>query len=118
MPGPANYTQGNVAQTFVLAISLTPSAVSSGTAAEQTFTVTGLLAGFDQISAISYNSGAWPNLSEIASYRVSANNTLAVTFQNSTGGSLTPPSGTYLVEINRTLPNLINNVYTLPSAIV
>ena len=33
--------------------------------------------------------------------RVSGANTLAVSFQNNTGGSLTPPAGTYLLEVNR-----------------
>jgi len=97
--GPQIVNYGNIQSTFLLQISLTPSAVSSATSAEQTFTVPGLLAG-DQISAIELQA-AWTGLTNIANARVSANNTLAVTFQNQTAGSLTPPSGTYLLEVNR-----------------
>jgi hypothetical protein len=37
---------------------------------------------------------------------VSAANTLAVSFSNPTAGTLTPPSGTYYIEVNR--PDLQN----------
>jgi hypothetical protein len=92
--------RGNVSQTFLMSVALTPASVATVTAAEQTFTIPGLLVG-DQVSAVTYQTGAWTNLSYIASFRISANNTLAITFANGTGGSLTPPAGTYLVEVNR-----------------
>ena len=91
--------RGNLALTYLISISITPAAVNTVTVAEQTFTVAGLQVG-DQISAVSFN-GTWTNLTTIVSSRVSAANTLAITFANTTAGSLTPPAGTYLVEVNR-----------------
>jgi hypothetical protein len=74
--------------------SLTPSAVTASTCAEQTFTVTGLATGqgilaADPTSAMS--SHVW-----IGSKRASAANTLAIQFcADATGG--TPPTGTWNV---------------------
>lgn len=99
--------RGNIATTIVMTIPLTPSAVGATTSAEQSFTIPGLQVG-DQVSAFQYQ-GAWTVLVDIVNLRVSAANTLGVSFQNSTGGSVTPPSGTYLLEVNR--PELA----TLPS---
>ena len=92
--------RGNVASTTVISLVLTPSLLTTGTVAEQTFSVPGLQTT-DQISGVSLVSGAWTNLTTIAAFRVSAANTLGITFANSTAGSLTPPSGTYLIEVNR-----------------
>jgi hypothetical protein len=97
--GPQLVTYGNVTSTFVLQVSLTPAATAATTSAEQTFTIPGLAVG-DQISAINFQ-GAWTVLVDIVNYRVAGNNSLGVSFQNNTGGSLTAPSGTYLVEVNR-----------------
>lgn len=107
--GQQDICRGNLQSTLVLSVSLTPVAINGTTSAEQTFTIPGLLVG-DQISALSLQA-AWTVLVDIVNYRVSANNTLAVSFQNNTGGSLTPPAGTYLLEVNRpsqsSLPNSI-----------
>lgn len=97
--GPQIVNYGNIQGTFLLSVSLTPTSVNSATAAEQTFTVPGILVG-DQISGISFQA-AYNSLVDFVNYRVSANNTLAITFVNGTAGSLTPPSGTYLIEVNR-----------------
>lgn len=91
--------RGNVATTILMSIALTPVAVTSATSAEQNFTVPGLLPG-DQVSAIQLQ-GAWTVLVDVVNCRVSGANTLSVSFQNNTGGSLTPPAGTYLIEVNR-----------------
>lgn len=98
-PGPTILASGNIQNTFLLTLSLTPASVNATTTAEQSFTVSGLLAG-DQVSGVSY-VGVWPNLTDMINFRVISNNTLAVTFQNGTAGALVPPAGTYLVEINR-----------------
>ena len=99
--------RGNVATTILMSLTLTPTAVGATTSAEQNFTVPGLLAG-DQVSALQFQ-GAWTVLIDIVNLRVSAAGTLSVSFQNNTGGSLSPPAGTYLLEINRpessTLPS-------------
>lgn len=99
MLGLQDIPRGNLQGTILLQISLTPAATGATTSAEQTFTVPGLLVG-DQVSALSLQ-GAWTVLVDIVNLRVSANNTLAVSFQNNTAGSLTAPAGTYLLEINR-----------------
>lgn len=98
-PGPTILGSGNIAATYLLQVSLTPSAVSSASVSTQTFTVSGLLVG-DEVSGIELQ-GNWNNLTGIVNAWVSANNTLAISFQNQTAGSLTPPSGTYYLEINR-----------------
>jgi len=91
--------RGNVATTILCSLSLTPASVNATTTAEQTFTVPGLQAG-DQVSALELQA-AWTSATSIVNVRVTANNTLGVSFQNNTGGSLTPPAGTYLLEVNR-----------------
>ena len=97
--GPQIVNYGNIQSTFLLQVSLTPTAVSTATSVEQTFTVPGLLVG-DQVSAINFQ-GAWTLVVDIVNSRVSANNTLGLSFQNTSGGSVTPPAGAYLIEINR-----------------
>lgn len=91
--------RGNVATTILISASLTPTAVSATTSVEQSFAVPGLLST-DQISAIQLQA-AWTVLVDVVNCRVSAANTLGISFQNSTGGSVTPPAGTYLIEVNR-----------------
>lgn len=99
--GPQLVTYGNVQSTFVLTINITPALVTTITTAEQSFPVPGLLVG-DQVSGVTFQ-GVWNVLLDFINYRVISNNTLAITFQNTTAGSLTPPAGVYLVEINRPL---------------
>ncbi len=115
MPGMANVNYGNVALTMVLRATLTPASVGSATAAEQTFTIPGLQLG-DQVSGISLQ-GAWTSLTSIVNARVSAANTLAISFQNGTAGALTPPSGTYWIEVNRPV-TLDGSATGLPTGIV
>ena len=104
--GPQLVTYGNVQSTWVLTLSLTFVATATVTTAEQNITVPGVLIG-DQISDISLISGAFPNtLLSIVNARVSANNVITVAIQNGTAGSLTYPSGTYYIEINRPLQGL------------
>jgi hypothetical protein len=97
--GPTIITRGNIDSTFILTISLTPVATASATTAEQTFTVPGLQLG-DQISGITAQF-AFSSLVDMVNYRVSAANTLSIAFSNSTAGSLTYPSGSFYVEVNR-----------------
>lgn len=98
MPG-TMISRGNILYSFIISPTLTPASVNATTAAEQTFTIPGLLAG-DQISAISLQ-GAVTNLVSIVNARVISNNTLGISFANGTGGGLTPAAGVYLIEINR-----------------
>jgi|SRR5208282_396496 len=107
--GEMNLTWGNVTNTFVLKTTLTPTSLTTLVAAQQTFTVNGLQLG-DQISDVSLQ-GAWTVGVTITNFWVSAANTLAVSFYNGTAGTLSPPTGTYYIEVNR--PDLQN----LPSVI-
>lgn len=73
--------------------SLAPSSVAPNTTAEQTFTVTGLVA----------NTVAWvnkpsftPNIG-IAGVRVSAVNTLAINYLNTSAVTITPPTEVYTI---------------------
>lgn len=106
--GPQLVTYGNVQSTWVLTVTLTPVLITTITSAEQTFTVPGLLPG-DQVSNITFQ-GAWVVLVDIVNTRVISANTLGVSFQNNTAGSLTPPAGSYLIEINRPLQGLAMTV--------
>lgn len=72
---------------------LTPVSVAANTTAEQTFTVTGLVAG----SPVWVNKPSPQNGLGIAGVRVSAANTLAITFSNSSSSAITPTSETYLI---------------------
>ncbi len=72
---------------------LTPAAVAANTTAEQTFAVTGIVAG----------SSAWVNKPSItpglgiAGCRVSSSGNIAINFANLTSASITPPAETYLI---------------------
>jgi hypothetical protein len=83
-----------ITQTRVYTPSLTPALVSAGAPAEQTFTVTGLATS----DTISVNAPAMA----IFSARVSAADTLALTFFPPAAGSYTPPAGAYRVLAVRT----------------
>lgn len=89
----------------VITAALTPSAVATITTAEQTFTVTGLSVGDglnapDQILSIS--KAAHQAGLAITGARVSAADTLAITFVNPTAGSITPTAGeTYTFVVFR-----------------
>ncbi len=81
---------------------LSPSAVAANTTAEQTFTVTGLKTS-DFVLSVSKPS-AQAGLG-IGNARVSAANTLALTFSNNTGSPITPtPSEVYDLFVLRGFP--------------
>lgn len=79
---------------------LTPTSVATLTTAEQTFTVTGLIAG----SAVWVNKPSAQTGLGIVGARVSAANTLAVTFLNTTTGTLTPTAGEVYTVGNFQMP--------------
>ena len=93
-----SFVLGNIPKQSVISVTLSPAAVSANTTAEQTFTVNGLLPG-DMVVVTKPTSQAGLGL---VNYRVSAANTLAITFSNNTGGSITPPATeVYLVLVSR-----------------
>lgn len=65
---------------------LSPAAVAANTTAEQTFTVTGL----DVTDTVSVNKPTAQAGLGIVGARVSAANTLAITFSNNTAAAITP----------------------------
>jgi hypothetical protein len=66
---------------------LSPAAVGANTTAEQTFTVAGVAVGDVVISVVKPTAQAGLG---IVGARISASDTLAITFSNNTGGSITP----------------------------
>ena len=72
---------------------LAPVAVAANTTAEQTFTVTGLIAS----TPVWVNKPSPTSGLGIVGVRVSATNTLAINYGNSTAASITPPSETYII---------------------
>lgn len=70
---------------------ITPASVAAATIAEQTFTVTGLTTA----DKVIVNPAATGNSTAAVSFRVSAADTLAVQFANTTVGALTPGAGTW-----------------------
>lgn len=77
----------------VIQQTLSPAAVGAATTSEQTFTVRGLKPS-DAVFVVkpTHTTGVMP-----VHARVSANDTLAVCFNNPTAGSLTPPAEPYLI---------------------
>lgn len=87
------YRPNPVAPMVVYSQTLTPVAVAANTTAEQTFTVTGLIAS----TPVWVNKpSATPGLG-IAGVRVSATNTLAINYCNGSSASITPPSEAYVI---------------------
>lgn len=82
-----------VAPLLLYTPTLTPVSVAANTTAEQTFTVTGLIAG----SPVWLNKPSYTQGLGIVGVRVSAANTLAINFGNVTAAAITPPAEQYIV---------------------
>lgn len=81
-----------VAPLVIYSQTLTPASVAANTTAEQGFTVTGLIA----TTPVWVNGPSQTANVGITGVRVSAINTLGITFANPTAAALTPASGTYV----------------------
>jgi hypothetical protein len=106
-----NIARGNLLKTFAVTVTWNPAAVATITTAEQTVTVTGVKVG-DIVLAYnkpSNTTGAMP-----VNARVSAADTIAVTFVNPTAGSVDPASEAWTFVIGRaevplsSLPSIFN----------
>ena len=99
MPNPSNTPQGNIDGNWLLGVTLSPISVAPNTGAEQTFTVSGLKVGdFVDVAKPTVQGGL-----SLGNARVSAANTLAVEFVNSTAATITPTaSEVYAVSVIRT----------------
>ena len=85
--------QTPVSTLFIIRQTLAPAAVGANTTAEQTFAVPGLQVGDSvDINKASHQAGL-----SIGNVRVSAANTLAIQFVNTTAGSLTPATEQYII---------------------
>lgn len=83
---------------FKLTSALTPALVAANTTAEQTFTVNGLVVG----DVVTVNKPTAQAGLGIVGARVSAANTLAITFSNNTAAGITPTAAeTYIVGVIR-----------------
>lgn len=82
-----------ITKIVVYSQTITPASVAAATVAEQTFTVTGLTTA----DKVIVNHAAAGNATGIAGARVSAADTLAISFVNPTAGALTPGAGTYTI---------------------
>jgi hypothetical protein len=93
-----SYVLGNLVKQSVISVTLTPVAIVLNTTAEQTFTVNGLLAG----DVVCVNKPTAQAGLGIVGSRVSAANTLGITFSNNTGSSITPTAAqVYKVLVSR-----------------
>ena len=93
-----SYVLGNLVKQSVISVTLSPALIVLNTTAEQTFTVNGLLPG----DLVSCNKPTAQAGLGIVGCRVSAANTLAITFSNNTGSSITPTAAqVYLVLVSR-----------------
>jgi hypothetical protein len=93
-----SYVIGNIPKQSVISVTLSPVAVAANTSAEQTFAVAGLEAG-DHVAVNKPSAQAGLG---IVGARVSAANTLAITFGNFTAGSITPTaSEVYTILLSR-----------------
>ncbi len=88
---------GNVAAQTVIDVSLTPASVATITTAEQDFTVPGLKTT-DQVTVSP--PGHQAGVAAVAA-RVSAADTLSITFMNPTAGGVVPTAGTYRLLVSR-----------------
>jgi hypothetical protein len=93
-----SYVLGNLVKQSVISVTLSPVAIVLNTTAEQTFTVNGLLAG----DVVCVNKPTAQAGLGIVGSRVSAANTLGITFSNNTGSSITPTAAqVYKVVVSR-----------------
>ena len=91
---------GNVAGIGVVSVTLSPALVAANTTAEQSFTVPGVIASDVCVDVTKPTAQAGLG---IVGCRVSAANTIGVTFSNNTAGGITPTaSQVYQFVIVRT----------------
>jgi len=104
-----NLQDGNIDRMGVVQSSINVASVAANTTAEQTFTVTGLRLGdMVLVSKPSLSAGLG-----LVNARVSANDTLALTFSNSTAGAIDPAAETYTIAWFRPYAGM-----TLPTAVL
>ncbi len=106
LPDTVQMSTGNAWKLGIFTLTLGPATVATTTSAEQTFAATGiglLTTDFVWINASAASLGAGVS---IASARVSATDTLAITFANVSAATATPATnGSYKIFVARIQPN-------------
>jgi hypothetical protein len=106
LPDTIQLPTGNIWKSGVFNVTLSPASVANGTSAEQTFAATGiglLTTDFVYVNKPTAQAGLG-----IVGARVSAADTLALTFMNATAATITPTaSQVYSVYVVRVQPNWI-----------
>jgi hypothetical protein len=111
MPGPANLAYGSVSNSFVLQVAVASgAALVANTSVERTYTVPGLIVG----DIVTVNKPTFQAGVSIANVRVSAADTLAITFGNYGATTPTLTAENYLVQVDR---HSFGTVAAIPTAI-
>lgn len=112
MPGPSNVALGSVAYQFVLQVTIPAGApITASTSVERTYPVPGLQVG----DHVSVNKPSLTAGIVIGTARVSAVDTLAITFGNCTAATPSlPASENYLLRVTR---HSFPSVAQIPTAI-
>lgn len=112
--GIKTYRISPVAPLKLYSQSLAPVSVAALTTAEQTFTVTGLISG----SVVHVNKPSATTGLGIVGMRVSATDTLAITYSNTSGSAIVPPTETYVIgNFQVKAPGAGNVVYQTASRV-
>ena len=90
--------RGNILYDSMIQATLAPVSVAGSTAAEQSFTIPGVQV--NDFLDINCNVQQTAGIG-IGNVRVTAANTIAIEFSNSTAGALTPVTGTYNINVTR-----------------
>ncbi len=100
MPGKSDQALGNLSYDFVVSVTVVAGvALTASTTTTRTYTVPGLRVGFDHVVVNKPSATAGVG---IANARVSANDTLEISFGNFTAGTPSLPSSEdYLVRVAR-----------------
>lgn len=103
LPDTVQLPTGNIWKVGRFAIALTPGAVATITSTPQNFAATGI--GLLTTDTVIVTPPSATSGVALASAWVSAADQLTIQWVNPTVGSLTPPSGSYLVTVFRVQPN-------------
>ena len=98
MPSSTTIPRGNIQMRAIVQLSLTPPNVGANTSAESTYTLSGVIVGdYIEINKPTHTTGL-----SIGNVRVSAKDTIAVQFVNSTGLAINnTPAENYLIVVSR-----------------
>ena len=102
LPDTVQLPTGNIWKLGSFLLALTPASVAANTTAEQVFAATGIglvLGDYVGINKPSFQAGL-----AIGNVRVSAVDTLAITYVNDTAAPIVPTAETYIVKVDRVQP--------------